>query len=180
LAYNFLNSPFAIDYMVGSMITMATDELASARMGSGLGLGDPEEEHDCFSDNTHNSHYYDILGIQNVYTGSYTRVDGSKVEGASVEDLLAAKDANIAKELTANIAATVASGATMVKRAKEIEAYDQMIGEGNVEGNAVVQAVVDSLVTQTKSLEKAVAALGLKTIEFEGSDSLDAPEKVAG
>ncbi len=34
-------------------------------------LNDPEEEHDCFSDNTHNSHYYDGLGIQNAYLGEY-------------------------------------------------------------------------------------------------------------
>ena len=29
----------------------------------GLLLHDPEEEHDCFSDNTHNSHYYDEIGM---------------------------------------------------------------------------------------------------------------------
>ncbi|MBL1419254.1 MAG: peptidase [Alphaproteobacteria bacterium] len=158
--------------------SLSYGELAGERIKLGLIVHDPEEEHDCFSDNTHNSHYYDILGIQNVYTGSYTRVDGSVVEGPSIEDLLADKDAAVAKELTDNIAATVAAGAAMVKRAETIEAYDQMIGEGNTEGNAVVQAVVDGLVTQTKSLEKAVSALGLSGIEFEGSDSLDAPEKV--
>lgn len=158
--------------------SLSYGELAGERIKLGLIVHDPEEEHDCFSDNTHNSHYYDILGIQNVYTGSYKRVDGTIVEGASVEDMLAATDAGLAKELTDNIAATVAAGAAMVKRAETTEAYDQMIGEGNTEGNAVVQAVVDGLVTQTKSLEKAVGALGLNGIEFEGSDSLDAPEKV--
>ena len=28
-------------------------------MKLGLLLHDPEEEHDCFSDNTHNAHFYD-------------------------------------------------------------------------------------------------------------------------
>ena len=55
-----------------------------------------------------------------------------------------------------------------------------MIGEGNEAGNAVVQRVVDALLDQTKSLERAVAALDLKSIEFEGSDSLDSPAKVQG
>ena len=44
-------------------------------------LHDPEEEHDCFSDNTHNSHYYDAQGIANVYLGRYRaggRVDGRR------------------------------------------------------------------------------------------------------
>ena len=45
-------------------------------------LNDPEEEHDCFSDNTHNSHYYDGLGIQNVYLGDYVRVNGERMVGA--------------------------------------------------------------------------------------------------
>lgn len=158
--------------------SLSYGELAGERIKLGLIVHDPEEEHDCFSDNTHNSHYYDIVGMQNVYTGSYTRIDGSKVEGASVEDLVADADAGLAAELTADIAASVAAGAAMVSHANSVEAYDQMIGEGNVVGNAVVQHVVDALVAQTKSLEKAVAILGLKAIDFEGSDSLDAPEKV--
>ena len=53
-----------------------------------------------------------------------------------------------------------------------------MIGEGNEEGNAVVQKVVDKLLDQTKSIERAVATLDLSTIKFEGSDSLDDPNKV--
>jgi len=63
-------------------------------------------------------------------------------------------------------------------RALTTESYDQMIGEGNEEGNAVVQRVVDALLDQTKAIERAVAALKLKAIEFEGSDSLDDPGKV--
>lgn len=51
-------------------------------MKLGLMLNDPEEEHDCFSDNTHNSHFYDGLGVQNVYLGKYTRIDGTVVSGA--------------------------------------------------------------------------------------------------
>jgi putative iron-regulated protein len=53
-----------------------------------------------------------------------------------------------------------------------------MIGEGNTEGNAVVQKAIDGLLDQTKSFERAVAILDLKAIQFEGSDSLDNPDKV--
>lgn len=52
------------------------------RMKLGLILNDPEEEHDCFSDNTHNSHIYDGLGVQNFYIGKYTHIDGTVVSGA--------------------------------------------------------------------------------------------------
>jgi len=63
-------------------------------------------------------------------------------------------------------------------RAVAGEAYDQQIGEGNAEGNAAVQAAIDALVDQTRSIERAVTALKLDAIAFEGSDSLDAPDKV--
>lgn len=148
-------------------------------MKLGLILHDPEEEHDCFSDNTHNSHYYDALGIQNVYHGTYKRVDGSVVKGASLSDLVKARDAKADTELTAKLAATITAMKAMVKRAETVEAYDQMIGEGNKDGNAVVQASIDGLTNQTKAIQRAVAVLNLKAIEFEGSDSLDNPSKVS-
>ena len=66
----------------------------------------------------------------------------------------------------------------LVDTAQGGEAYDQMIGEGNTSGNAKVKAAVDALVAQTRAIEKAVNAMGLGSIAFEGSDSLDAPEKV--
>jgi putative iron-regulated protein len=64
--------------MLTGMGSLSYGELAGERMKLGLMLNDPEEEHDCFSDNTHNSHYYDGLGIRNVYLGRYTRPDGSR------------------------------------------------------------------------------------------------------
>jgi putative iron-regulated protein len=160
------------------MGSLSYGELAGERMKLGLLLHDPEEEHDCFSDNTHNSHYYDALGIQNVYLGTYKRVDGSEVSGASVSDLVKAKAPEVDAELRAKLTATLDAMQAMKNRAEDGEAYDQMIGEGNDEGNAVVQVAIDALVAQTKLIEDAVAALNLDQIAFEGSDSLDDPNAV--
>ena len=158
--------------------SLSYGELAGERMKLGLLLHDPEEEHDCFSDNTHNSHYYDVLGISNVYRGSYERVDGSTVSGASLAEYVREKDAALADEIEADIAATVEAATALRARAEAGEAYDQMIGEGNEEGNAVVQAVIDGLVKQTRSLERVIAALELGGVTIEGSDSLDNPDAV--
>jgi putative iron-regulated protein len=158
--------------------SLSYGELAGERMKLGLLLHDPEEEHDCFSDNTHNSHYYDVLGISNVYHGSYKRVDGSTVSGASLAEFVREKDAAIAEEIEADLAATVEAASALKTRAEAGEAYDQMIGEGNEEGNAVVQAVIDGLVKQTRSLERVIAALDLGGVTIEGSDSLDNPDAV--
>ena len=160
------------------MGSLSYGELAGERMKLGLLLGDPEEEHDCFSDNTHNSHHYDAVGIRSAYTGAYTRPDGTEMTGPSLADLLASKDPAIAAELSTDLNASVAAMEAMVERAEKVEAYDQMIAVGNDEGNATVQAAIDGLITQTRSIERAIAALELGAIELEGSDSLDSPDAV--
>jgi len=158
--------------------SLSYGELAGERMKLGLLLHDPEEEHDCFSDNTHNSHYNDIVGINNVYHGRYKRVDGSVVEGPSLAAFVREKDAAVADEMDAKLAATLKAAEAMKARAETKEAYDQMIGEGNAEGNAAVQAVIDGLVAQTRSLERVIASLSVGDVTIEGSDSLDNPNAV--
>ncbi|USG60840.1 hypothetical protein NBZ79_16910 [Sneathiella marina] len=155
------------------MGSLSYGELAGERMKLGLLLKDPEEEHDCFSDNTHNSHYFDQIGIRNVYLGHYRRTNGDIVSGPSVSDLVKNTDPNLDVELRTDLDTTVAAMAALKSRAETIEAYDQMIGEDNPTGNAVVQTAIDKLVVQTRSIERAVKALGYDRIEIEGSDSLD-------
>ena len=160
--------------------SLSYGELAGERMKLGLIIHDPEEEHDCFSDNTHNSHRGDVIGIRNVYLGSYKRTDGSTVSGPSVSDLVADKAPDIDARVRAALDTTVAKMDALVARAETVEAYDQMIGPNNAEGAATVQAGIDALIAQTKELERAIAVLNLKDIKFEGSDSLDQPDKVGG
>jgi putative iron-regulated protein len=161
------------------MGSLSFGELAGERMKLGLLLHDPEEEHDCFSDNTHISHLYDGIGIRNVYLGSYTRVDGSVVEGPSISDLIAARDAALDTELKAQLDESVAKLQAIADRAESGEAYDQQIAEGNDAGNAAVQAAIDALITQTRGIERAVAVLELgETVTIEQSDSLTNPDAV--
>ena len=164
--------------IVTGMGSLSYGELAGERMQLGLLLHDPEEEHDCFSDNTHNSHYYDAQGIVNVYSGNYTRSDGSTMSGPSLSDLVKAKSAEADSNLLAQLEDTMAKMSALVASADGGESYDQMIGEGNAAGNDLVQAAIDALTAQTKGIEEAVEVLGLDAIEFEGSDSLDDPEAV--
>jgi len=156
------------------MGSLSYGELAGERMKLGLLLHDPEEEHDCFSDNTHISHLYDAIGIRNVYLGRYQRVDGSLVKGAALSELVAAKDAALDRELKTKLDISIAKMETIARRAGEKEAYDQLIGEGN----AVVQAAIDALIDQTKSIERVVTVLGLGAVAFERSKSLDDPNAV--
>ncbi len=160
------------------MGSLSYGEQAGERMRLGLMLNDPEEEHDCFSDNTHNSHYFDGLGVQNVYLGSYVRIDGTVVSGPSLADMVAAEDASLDAEMRGKLSATMMALGLIKTTAEAGFSYDQMLERGNAAGETLVMGGVNGLVDQTRSIERIVAALGLDEIEFEGSDSLDNPEAV--
>lgn len=158
--------------------SLSYGELAGERMKLGLMLHDPEEEHDCFSDNTHNSHYFNQVGIVALYRGRYTRLDGQVVAGPGIADLASERAPEEAKRINAALAhATERLAAIKARADAGVEAYDQMIGAGNRVGNALVQEAVDGLIAQARAIEDLVGALGLK-IKIEGSKSLDDPAAV--
>ncbi|WP_417505708.1 imelysin family protein [Marinomonas gallaica] len=160
------------------MGSLAYGELGGERTKLGLMLHDPEEEHDCFSDNTHWSHYYDAKGIKNVYLGEYQRVDGSWVKGPSLSALVAEQDPALDVEMKADLNVTETAGQAMVDAAKQGQTFDVLIAMNNRAGNALVQNFVDSLVDQTRTTEEVIRALNLEGIALEGSDSLDNPSSV--
>src|SRR3546814_2733225 len=95
--------------------------------------------------------------------------------GPSLLERVAAREAALETEVKGKLDATLAAMNAMADLAGGGEANDQMIGEGNAEGNAVVQAAIDGLIDQTRSIERVITSLELGTIELEGSDSLDMP-----
>lgn len=160
------------------MGSLSYGEQAGERMRLGLMLNDPEEEHDCFSDNTHNSHYYDGKGVQNVYLGAYERIDGTVVSGPSLSDLVADQNPELDAEMTTKLETTMLALADIVAAAENGFAYDQMLERGNERGEALIMAGVNGLIDQTRTIERIVTALDLDQIAFEGSDSLDNPSAV--
>jgi len=158
--------------------SLSYGELAGERMKLGLILHDTEEAHDCFSNNTHNAHYYDEVGIRDVYYGRFTKPDGSAVTGPSVADLVRAADPKIADEIDAKSDAALAALKKLKDTADSGEIlYDQMLVEGNEKGAKLIQDSVDALVAQAHAIERGVSALKLQ-IKVEGSASLDDPKAV--
>ena len=164
--------------MITGMGSLSYGEQAGQRMRLGLMLNDPEEEHDCFSDNTHNSHYYDGKGVQNVYLGRYERIDGTVVEGPGLSTLVSAVDPALDSEVRGKLDTTMGALTAIVTAAENGMAYDQMLDRQNTEGEALIMAGVNGLIDQTRSFEKIVGALSLHDVAFEGSDSLDDPNAV--
>lgn len=156
------------------MASLAYGELAGERVRLGLLLHDPEEEHDCFSDNTHWSHYYDVVGIHNVYRGSYKRLDGSVVEGSSLEDMVFTIAAAEHAEMSARVESTELAAQALVDLAAQGKPYDVLIANGNAEGDAAINRLVTALIDETHAVERIISALGLQNVSIEGSDSLPA------
>ena len=142
------------------IVELAAAELAGERMRVGLELHDQEEEHDCFSDNTHNSHFYNLVGIENVYYGRYLRHDGRTVQGASLAAVVASLDSELDARLRTRLKeAREAVGALVASYERKGEPYDWLLDAGNPEGNAMIQASIDSLLKLAEAGESVMALL---------------------
>ncbi|KAF0814756.1 Iron-regulated protein A [Andreprevotia sp. IGB-42] len=139
--------------------TLSRGELAGERIEVALDTQNQEDEHSCFSDNTHRDIVTNAKGIQNVWEGRYVARDGKVVEGASLKQLVAQKDAKVADAVSADVAESV-------KLAEAIQApFDrEIVGKKDAAGRKRVQAVVESLKKQAKSLVEAAKALGIKRL----------------
>ncbi|MGE0097472.1 MAG: imelysin family protein [Hydrogenophaga sp.] len=134
--------------------SLSRGELAGERMEVALNSQDQEDEHSCFSDNTHRDIVTNATGIQNVWLGQYKKRDGSLLQGPGVRDLVAAKKADLAEKTTAQLAASVAA-------AESIPApFDRAIGKGSA-GRPAVEKTIASLVEQSKLLVESASAVGI-------------------
>lgn len=136
--------------------SLSRGELAGERLEVALASQDQEDEHSCFSDNTHRDVVANAKGIQNAWLGQYKRADGSTLSGASLRELVAAKNPALAERTTKQIAASVAA-------AEGIQApFDrEIVGAKDAPGRLRVQKTIDSLVQQSKDLVEAANAAGI-------------------
>ena len=157
--------------MLFGMGSLSLGELAGERMKVALEANSTEDEHDCFSDNTHNSHYYNEQGIYNVYTGTYKDVSGKELSGPSIADLVAQKDKKAAEEIQKQFDTTRSQVGELVTSAeKNNQHFDQLIAAGNAQGNALVNDTIMSLVAQTGAIERAANIVGIDSLSPDTAD----------
>ncbi|MFT6990420.1 MAG: putative iron-regulated protein [Paraglaciecola sp.] len=135
-------------------------ELAGERINIALKTDSQEDEHSCFSDNTHRDIFLNAKGVQNSFNASYTRIDGEQIEGASIYDLMVVEgEHELANSLRASLEATMAAAAVIDTKAKTGTPFDVLIQQGINQPNVV--AVIDTLVNQTDFIEQTIVALGI-------------------
>ena len=156
--------------MLFGMGSLSLGELAGERMKVSLEANSTEDEHDCFSDNTHNSHFYNGLGIRNIYLGEYRRVNGELLSGPSLSSLVAKLDPATDATLKADLDNTQARLQALVDSAAQGVHYDQLIAADNAQGNQLIRDGIAALVKQTSSIEQAAAKLGIGDLNPDTAD----------
>lgn len=158
----FEKRPDAIRQIMVGMGVLSRAELAGERMEVALDSRNQEDEHSCFSDNTHRDIVANAQGIRNVWLGEYKRVDGSVVKGASLYALVAQKNAKLADKVSADMNATMG-------KAEGIQApFDQEIV--TKDGRQRVQATIVALRKQAGGLVEAAKVLGIKKLNVSLPD----------
>ena len=152
--------------MIVGLGSLSRGELAGERMEVALNTQDQEDEHSCFSDNTHRDIVNNALGIENVWLGRYLRRDGSTLQGPSLRDLVAAADAALAARVTEQVAASVAAA-----RAIQPPFDREIVGGKDAPGRLRVQKAIDSLVEQSKDLVASANAVGTTRLTLSNPKS---------
>lgn len=153
----FVADPASLTKVISALGILSRAELAGERIEVALDSQSQEDEHSCFSDNTHRDIVANALGIRNVWRGEFARADGSLLKGPSLHALVAAKDKALADKVDARMSASL-------KAAEAIPApFDQAMLAGNP-GRAKIEATVVSLKGQTETLVQAAQALGIKRL----------------
>lgn len=153
------NIDSSLEGILAGMGKLSKGELAGERMFVAYDEKSKEDEHSCFSDNTHRDIVTNALGIKNVYFGSYTRVDGTKVSGAGVNTLVTKLNADLNSELEALLTSSVDA-------TEEIQApFDQEFL--NDAGRTRIETAIDLL---RKQGDKVAEVSGLFSFTLDPSD----------
>ena len=141
---------------------MGFGELAGERMNIALLTNSQEDEHSCFSDNTHRDIYLNAKGIVNAFTGDYTDPDGDTHTGAGIDDLLTTEALpELSNEMRAALEDTMAKVGVIDRIAKAGTPFDNQIQIGIGEPN--VSGAIRALSYQTEVLERVITGLNVTT-----------------
>lgn len=141
----------ALTNMLTGMGALSGFELGGERINVAYDTKAQEDEHSCFSDNTHNDIIANAQGILNVYTGSV-----GDLTGPSLSEYVRAQDADLDKRVLAALEDSVA-------KAKAIPApFDQAIlGSDDSAGRTAVKATIEALEAQETVIVEVATLLDI-------------------
>jgi putative iron-regulated protein len=166
--------------ILNGMGTLSEGELAGERMQIAFATNSQEDEHSCFSDNTHRDIWLNAEGVSNSFYGSYagydSDLDGSDdvttnaVDGYGISDYLTEVGlTTVVAETTAALAVTQAGYTAIDASARnENKPFDVLIQ--NPTETSSVAVTIKALNAQSRLIQDAADQLGLGTV-VEGDAS---------
>ncbi len=154
------------------MGTLSEGELAGERMQIAYSINSQEDEHSCFSDNTHRDIWLDAEGVSNSYYGTYAGYDSTlngtddvttnAVDGYGLDDYL--KDVGLTADATAletALSATEVQYQAIDAKARAGEPFDVLIMEENRSSDNPVSKAIITLNEQSQLIADIAESLGI-------------------
>ena len=163
------------------MGTLSQGELAGERMQIAFASNSQEDEHSCFSDNTHRDIWLNAEGVSNSYYGDYSGYDhdldgtdgeGSTVSGYGIDDYL--KDVGLTTQATALEAALKATAEAYTKvdqEARNGKPFDVQIMAANAKDDSPAAETILALDAQSKLITQLAEALNIDEEVVQGDAS---------
>ncbi len=152
-----------------AMGTLAQGELAGERMQIALSADSQEDEHSCFSDNTHRDFWLNAEGIANVYYGDYAGYDSTldgtddnttrAVTGYGLDDYLADVGSSAGSDLEAALTTTKTKYEAIDANARAGYPVDVVIMDKTGERAKPVADMIYSLTEEAFGVQEILEAM---------------------
>ena len=150
------NIDSSLTSILQGMSSLTGGELSGERMTVALGKGEQEDEHSCFSDNTHNDIIMNQKGIENIWLGIYKRRDGSSLTGKGIYSFIQQNNAITAQEVQEYFNKSN-------EKISQIQApFDYEISQSNEAGNQRVAQAIAALQKQAFGIVKVAETFNIR------------------
>jgi putative iron-regulated protein len=138
----------AVRRMLQGMGSLSGAELSGERMTTALDNRDQEDEHSCFSDNTHRDLHLNALAVENVYLGRFGTIDGP-----GIDELVAARDPALDTRMKAELTAALDAIAAIPPP------FDQALVTDS--SRALIMTAINALRDATDTIVEVATLLGI-------------------
>ena len=165
------------------MGTLSEGELAGERMQIAFSANSQEDEHSCFSDNTHRDIWLNAEGVANSFFGEYQGYDNTldgidnvstnAVDGYGIGDYLADVGLDsLADEVASKLNTTTTNYTAIDTEARDNgKPFDVLIMDVNRTADSPVAKTITSLNAQANGIQDIADALGLgDVVEDDASE----------
>ncbi|PCJ14374.1 MAG: peptidase, imelysin family protein, partial [Gammaproteobacteria bacterium] len=175
-----------LSQILTGMATLSEGELAGERMQIAYSTNSQEDEHSCFSDNTHRDIWLNAEGVSNSYYGTYAGYDSTldgtddmtsrAVDGYGLDKLLASEGLEaLASQIEAALSNTEAGYMEIDRHARTLDMpVDVLIMNANRDENNPMFETIISLNTQSRLIATLAEQFSIdENVEDDDASSCD-------